>query len=420
MCGIYARLSYYKSLCTFEKTKAQLDKLKHRGKDGMGVAVDTKEQMVVIKDVGDLSPKFNVLGDMSVGHVRYKTKGRVDKESCQPLIHENRIALVHNGHLEKTDYSPDSLLLLEYFKQYPQKSIFEIVTEIMKNTPEGSYSCIVMIHGVGLVAFRDYRGVRPLVYHQNEDRLIIASESCVLSENVIDVEPGQCVIFHKSGRVEKKVCTELTYYTPCLFEYIYFAHKNSVLNGISVYKARQILGRLLARRINDLDEQFDMIAPVPKTSCVSALEMSRITGIPYREVLTVRKGRSFILPRQTIRESLINEKFDLNEKLCKEKRVLLVDDSIVRGSTMRSLMKRFRAANVAHITIASCAPPIQSINVYGIDISSKTELVVNQGPDVAKLLGADRVIYQNLGDIVSAFLPLNPELHGFECSMFLK
>lgn len=165
-------------------------------------------------------------------------------------------------------------------------------------------------------------------------------------------------------------------------------------------------------------KEYDMIVPVPKTSCVSALEMSRALDIPYKEVLTVRRGRSFILPRQTIRESLIKEKFQLDQEMCKGKNVLLVDDSIVRGSTMRCLIKRFREAGVKSITVASCAPPVLSPNTYGIDISSKDELVANQG-DVATLLGADKVIYQNLELMIKALHSLNPELEGFECSMFL-
>lgn len=204
MCGIYARLAYYESRCTLEKIKSQLIKLKHRGSDGIGMAIDCKENMVVIKQVDmNICPKYSVMGDMGVGHVRYRTKGKVDNESCQPLIHEN-IALVHNGHIASTDYSPDSYLLLVYFQRYPGRSVLQIVSEIFRDVRVGSYSCIVMIRGVGLVAFRDPRGIRPLVYHQNKDRLIIASESCVISEDVTDVKPGECIIFGKDGSVTNR------------------------------------------------------------------------------------------------------------------------------------------------------------------------------------------------------------------------
>jgi amidophosphoribosyltransferase len=425
MCGIYARLSYYRSRCTLEKILQQLDKLQHRGSDGIGVALSGKYGFVSIKLMSGQEAQFSGSGDMGIGHVRYKTKGKVGCDSCQPFYHNDNIALVHNGHIDNVDYEPDTLLLMEYFKQYPKKNIFTIVQEIMRAVPDGSYSCIVMIYDVGLVAFRDPRGIRPLVYHQNEDRVLIASESCVLSENVSDVEPGECIVFDKHGSIDRRICTPTVNYTPCIFEYIYFAHKNSIINGIHVYKARQVLGDLLAKKISEKErKEYDMIVPVPKTSCVSALEMSRTLNIPYREILTVSKGRSFILPRQTIRESLIQEKFQLDTEKCIGKHVLLVDDSIVRGSTMRSLIKRFREAGVSKITIASCAPPVRSINVYGIDISSKDELVINQSPNqseemVAEKLGADRVIYQDLTLMLEKIRDLNPNLAGFEHSMFL-
>jgi amidophosphoribosyltransferase len=273
-----------------------------------------------------------------------------------------------------------------------------------------------MIVGYGLVAFRDPRGIRPLVYHQNKDRVIIASESIVVNPQAVDVGPGECVIFPKNGGELWERCA-VPNYTPCIFEYIYFAHKNSVINGISVYEARQVLGQLLSKHL--YREDYDMIVPIPKTSCVSAKELSRILEVPYEEVLTVRRGRSFILPKQTIRISLIEEKFRLDAEKCKGKRILLVDDSIVRGTTMRSLVKRFWEAGAIQIDIASCAPPVYSPNVYGIDISSPDELVANKGV-VADLLDADKVIYQDLEEMKSALLKLNPTLEGFECSMFIR
>jgi amidophosphoribosyltransferase len=418
MCGIYARLSYFSSPCTLGKIRGQLEKLRHRGNDGIGVAIENREKEIFcIKcaNVDDFPQDRKESGPMGIGHVRYRTKGFVDDDSCQPLLHGN-IALVHNGHIKTTMYEPDSLVILSYFLQYPQKSVFQIAEELMRDIPDGSYSCIIMIAGYGLVALRDPRGIRPLVYHHNKDRTVIASESIVITQNVRDVEPGECIVFEKNGVVSHQYCGTPDY-TPCIFEYIYFAHKNSYINQIHVYAARQALGELLARRVNA--EDYDVIVPVPKTSCVSAKEMSRRLGVPYRELLTVRKGRSFILPKQTIRISLIKEKFNLDEEQCRDKRILLVDDSIVRGTTMRSLVKRFRAAGVTRLDIASCAPPVYSPNVYGIDISSADELVANQG-DVAELLGADRVIYQDFDEMCAGLLELNDELDGWECSMFLK
>ena len=422
MCGIYARLSYFGGPCTLGKILAELEKLRHRGNDGIGVAIESEDKVLCIKRtaIEDFPSEMKDCGDMGVGHVRYRTKGNVDEESCQPLVHNN-IVLVHNGHIKDTEYNPDSLVLLSYFQDYyPKLSIFQIVKKIMRDIPNGSYSCIVMIAGYGLVAFRDRRGIRPLVYHQNEDRVIIASESIVVNPMAIDVGPGACVVFPKDGGEVWECCAEPDY-SPCIFEYIYFAHKNSTINGIHVYKARQILGQLLAKRVNRDD--YDMIVPVPKTSCVSAKELSRILDLPYEELLTVRRGRSFILPKQTIRVSLIQEKFRLDEEKCKGKRVLLVDDSIVRGTTMRSLVKRFWDAGVVGLDIASCAPPVISPNVYGIDISSPDELIVNQagGPEgVAALLDADKVIYQDLDEMCTALAELNEALEGFECCMFIK
>ena len=420
MCGIYGRLSYYRSHCTIGKIFNQLQKLKHRGYDGMGAAITHRENIYCVKGIQQ-EKYLNIETRMGIGHTRYKTKGGINQKSCQPLIKDN-FALVHNGHIEDTDYSPDSLLILSFFSA--EEPIFDIVKNIMKNIHNGAYSCIVMIPNKGLVVFRDPRGIRPLIYHHNDDRVIIASESRVVIGPVKDVRPGECIIFKLDGTIEQKICSENIKYTPCIFEYIYFAHKDSIINGIHVYKARQLLGKLLSEKIHK--EDYDVISPVPKTSCVSAKELSRISGIYYQELLTVKEGRTFILPQQSIRNNLIREKFILDTEACRNKKILLVDDSIVRGSTMESLIKKFKQTEYKKLGIASCAPPIFSKNIYGINITCSKELLTHRilggsvEKEIAEILDVDEVIYQDLSTMKKEFLKLNPEIRDFECSMFYK
>lgn len=440
MCGIFARINFFSSPCTLEKIYKQLLKLTHRGSDGMGIVLSSKSSLFpyrwdyipseVVASDAEIAARKDVM--MGVGHVRYRTNGKLQEDHCQPFLTScKRLALVHNGHIQEAKCEPDSRWLLSFFENLPEMlsvdRLFEAVQELFTTVTHGSYSCVVIVAGLGLLVFRDRRGIRPLVCHQSMDRVIVASENVVFPEPPTDVQPGQCLFFGVDGTVESRMMVSChPEPTPCLFEYIYFADKDSVLDGIWVYEARQVMGRLLARRIlqQPWEPEIDLVVPVPKTSCVCAKEISRVLRKTYVEALTVskpvsHKHRSFILPREEIRMRLIQDKFTLDKEMCRGKKILLVDDSIVRGTTMKALIRRFRMIGVNKVYVASCAPPVFSPNVFGIDVSTEEELVANQGSTVATLIGADDVIYQDLDELCHALPLLGSHFRHFEKSMFV-
>ena len=297
---------------------------------------------------------------------------------------------------------------------------------------EGAYSVITMINEVGLFAFRDPHGIRPLVLGQRKalsddekDEWCIASEDSAFGPlgftRVRDVNPGEAILITSDGKMESRQCVNGTI-SPCIFEYIYLARPDSMLNGISVYEFQLELGRRLARRIKQREWEIDVVVPVPDGSRPSAIEIASSLEMPYREGLVKNRyvGRTFIMPDQRTRELSVRRKLNAMRSVFNGKSVLLVDDSIVRGTTMSQIVKMCRAAGATKVYLASAAPPVKHPNVYGVDMPTRKEFVAHERDEegVCELLGADGLIYQRVEDMLQAGRGMNPQIERFEASCF--
>jgi len=406
---------------------------------------------------------------MGISHVRYKTVGANDFTSTQPLLRNKRICLAHNGQIEAPENcQPDSEHILNLIEENLSKDskdsevnidfntkcdqIFNVINKLF-NSIKGSYSCLVMIKNVGLVAFRDPKGIRPLIIGQttNED-YIIASESVshdkimqhflneIHNENEIigwnfirDVEPGECIIISSNGKFcnMRNLTNNVNNFTPCIFEYIYLSDEKSVIDKLPVRKARQELGKLLGKHMkiayNEIYNYTDVVIPIPESSCIAAMALAEELNKPYCNLLELnserKKARSFILPTQKERIEAVVNKFivPLNYDF-KGQNILLVDDSIVRGTTLKYIIEEIRnkCKNYGKINVASVAPPIKHENIYGIDIPNTELLIAYQKTDqeVAKLLNVDVVIYQDLNKMLELFSHIGTT--QYEHSMFIE
>ena len=300
----------------------------------------------------------------------------------------------------------------------------------------GAYSVITMINQVGLFAFRDQNGIRPLVIGQRKavdgsdrDEFCVASEDSAFGplgfSRVRDVNPGEAILITPDGRLETRQCVNGKI-SPCIFEYIYLARPDSMLNGISVYEFQLELGRRLAKRIKDRceddDWEIDVVVPVPDGSRPSAIEIAQCLDLPYREGLVKNRyvGRTFIMPDQRTRELSVRRKLNAMRSVFNGKKVLLVDDSIVRGTTMSQIVQMCRAAGATKVYLASSAPPVKHPNVYGVDMPSREEFVAHNRDEegVCDLLGADGLIYQTVEDMLQAGRGMNPQIERFDASCF--
>jgi amidophosphoribosyltransferase len=367
------------------------------------------------------------------------------------------VALVHNGNLvnaaelEKEMFAADkrhinttsdSELILNVFahelaevteneKVVKNEHVFQAVKKLHTRC-SGGYACIGMIGGYGMFAFRDPNGIRPLIFGQKVTpkgtAYMVASESVsldILGYTVIrDVKPGECVCFPTGKSMEALQCAEKTSHTPCMFEFVYFARPDSMIDGISTYKSRQRMGKKLAEKIMreyaDLD--IDVVMPIPQSSVTAALEVAQTMNIPYRTGFVKNRyiGRTFIMPGQTSRKKSIRQKLNIIPLEFKGKNVLLVDDSIVRGNTSKQIVAMCRQAGAKKVYFASAAPEVLYPNVYGIDMPTRQELIAHgiTVKQVANIIGADEVIYQDLKDLVAAVKEGNPDIDGFDISCF--
>jgi len=290
-----------------------------------------------------------------------------------------------------------------------------------------------MINGVGIVGFRDPFGIRPLIFGSRENDLLgpdymLASESTVLDTlgfNIIsDVEPGEAVFVNKEGEMFREACIDNPIHTPCIFEYVYLARPDAVIDNISVHKSRMRMGEALAEKINKLkpDHDIDVVIPIPESSTTSALQLANTLGIKYTEGFVKNRyiGRTFIMPFQEKREKSVRQKLNPIEFEFKNKVVLLVDDSIVRGTTSRQIIEMARTAGAKKVYFASASPPIRYQNVYGIDMAATTELIAHNRTEdeISELIGADWLIYQDLEDLIESAKYGNPSIQQFECSVF--
>ena len=438
--------------------------LQHRGQDAAGIVTWHKDKLFLRKDNGLVSDVFRtrhmkrLVGNIGLGHVRYPTAGSSSSAEAQPFYVNSPygITLAHNGNLTnasevaddlyKTDLrhintSSDSEVLLNVFAHEMQKqaeliptaeTIFKAVAGVHKRI-RGGYAVVAMINGFGLVAFRDPNGIRPAVYGVRETdagkEYMVASESVALDgldfKLERDIAPGECVVITKEGEFFSQQCAENPQLAPCIFEHVYFARPDSIMDGISVYKARLKMGEYLAGKImkERPDHDIDVVIPIPDTSRTSALQLANRLGVKYREGFMKNRyiGRTFIMPGQQQRKKSVKQKLNAIDLEFSGKNVLLVDDSIVRGTTCNQIIEMAREAGAKNVYFASAAPEVRYPNVYGIDMPAVTELIAHDRtvPEIEKAIGADWLVYQDLEDLQRSCLGgADTEVKEFDCSVF--
>jgi amidophosphoribosyltransferase len=439
--------------------------LQHRGQDSAGIATCTDDGRVhsrkapgLVRDVFFAKHFARLAGDMGIGHVRYPTAGTSSSFEAQPFYVNSPygISMVHNGNLTnasflaeelfKTDFrhintKSDSEILLNVFAHELHKqqssialqpsAIFAAVQKVYARC-QGAYSVIAMVAGQGIIGFRDPLGIRPFIIGVRESVMgkeyMLASESVALSglgyKILRDVAPGECIFIDKNKKLHSKICANETFLSPCLFEYVYFARPDSIIDDVSVYKARLRMGQYLADKIKKeyKNLQADVVIPIPDTSRTSALELANQLGVPYREGFIKNRyiGRTFIMNTQSIREKSVKQKLNPIELEFRGKKVLLVDDSIVRGTTSKQIIQMAREAGATKVYMASAAPPVRYQNVYGIDMPSVSEFIANVGDvtQICDVIGADELVYQDLDDLILSVQRGNKNIKQFECSCF--
>ncbi len=438
--------------------------LQHRGQDAAGIMTCDRDRLHLRKDNGLVRDVFEtrhmlrLKGTMGIGHVRYPTAGCASSAESQPFFVNSPfgIALAHNGNLTNSDAlkqalflqdmrhintESDSEILLNVFAHELQalgririgfEDIFTAVGRVHERC-HGAYAAVAMIAGYGLVGFRDPNGIRPLVYgHRRsadgDDEYMLASESVALDvlgfDLIGDVAPGEAVVIDMQGGIQKHQCAQSPRHSPCMFEFVYFARPDSIIDDISVYKARLRMGDALAQKIlrEWQDEDIDVVIPIPDTSRTAAVQLAHHLDVKYREGFIKNRyiGRTFIMPGQKLRRKSVRQKLNAIDLEFRGKNVLLVDDSIVRGTTSQQIIQMARDAGAKRVCFASAAPPVRYPNVYGIDMPSVHELVGHDRDEeqIRQEIGADRLVYQDLDDIIDAVRRGNPQVRRFDTSCF--
>lgn len=443
-----------------------LTMLQHRGQDAAGIVTCHQGRLFLRKDNGMVRDVFHtrhmraLQGNYGIGHVRYPTAGSSSSAEAQPFYVNSPygITLAHNGNLTnaaeihddlfKTDLrhmntDSDSEVLLNVFAHELQKCatltpqpehIFHTVKRVHERC-KGAYAVVAMVTGHGLVGFRDPNGIRPLIYgsrvnEAGQTEYIIASESVAITALGFKVErdiaPGEAIYINHNGELFSQQCAADSRYRPCIFEYVYFARPDAIIDGISVYKARLKMGEKLAYKIlRDWGEQheIDVVIPIPDTSRTSALELANILGVKFREGFMKNRyiGRTFIMPGQQQREKSVRQKLNPVELEFKGKNVLLVDDSIVRGTTCNEIIQMARDSGAKNVFFASAAPMVKYPNVYGIDMPAKAELIASgrSVEEIREIIEADRLIFQDIEDLKQAVRTSKvPTVNEFDCSVF--
>lgn len=439
--------------------------LQHRGQDSTGMATANGTSLHVHKARGQVREAYrtrdmrNLIGNMGLGHVRYATQGSVESDEETQPFYVNApygIVLVHNGNITNTrelsrelfrvdrrhlNTSSDSEILLNVLAHELQMQVNTKVLDVdqvfaaVKNVHrrvEGSYAAVALIPSYGLLAFRDPYGIRPLIIGRKENAsgtydYIVASESLVLEsagyEIMHDVAPGAAVFITPDGEIAERQCAEHSALIPCSFEYVYLARPDSVMNGISVYEARLRLGNTLADTVAKYVSggDIDVVMPIPDSSRPEAMQVAQKLGIEYREGFYKNRyvGRTFIMPGQTVRKRSVRQKLNAMGTEFRGKNILIVDDSIVRGTTSKEIVEMARYAGANKVTFASAAPPVRYPHVYGINMPTSTELIAHgkKIPEIAELLGADQLIYQEVEDMQSA-ITAGSSVDALEMSCF--
>tara|TARA_B100001057_G_scaffold217572_1_gene217753 strand:+ start:1463 stop:2929 length:1467 start_codon:yes stop_codon:yes gene_type:complete len=461
MCGVVGIVS--KNEVASDLYEA-LTVIQHRGQDAAGIATSEEKRLNSRKQIGLVREVFrehhiqSLTGKIGIAHVRYPTAGGASRELAQPMYVNSPygISIVHNGNLVNTDSlcaelaetdrrhlntNSDSEVILNIFAhelqqiggvQPSKEEIFEAVSR-MQSRLSGAYSIIFMINNVGLVAVRDPHGIRPLIIGKRDEDLVgaeymIASESAAIDaldfKIIDDLAAGETIFISKEGKMSRSKSLKAAKHSPCIFEYVYLARPDSVIDKVSVHKARQRMGTYLGEKILSLypEHEIDAVIPIPESSTTSANEVAKKLDLPYREGFVKNRyiGRTFIMPKQEMRRKSVKRKLNPITMEFEGKNVLLVDDSIVRGTTSKQIVEMAREAGAKKVFFASAAPPIRFQNVYGIDMAATTELIAHQKDEgqIAEYIGADWLVYQNLEDLIRSAKEGNKEIENFETSIF--
>jgi len=462
MCGI---VGIYAHTPVNQQLYDGLLLLQHRGQDAAGIVTAEGNTFHMHRGPGLVRDVFRtrdmraLAGEMGIGHCRYPTAGSAfHAGEAQPFYVNSPFGIVlgHNGNLTNwgelkqemfrldrrhINTNSDSEVLLNVLAHELERAatgyrvgaeaVFAAVTEVHRRC-RGAYAVVAMIAGTGLLAFRDPHGIRPLVIGRRDTPdgpdWMVASESVALEALgftlLRDVAPGEAILVDQDGAFASRQCGPDVAFTPCIFEHVYLARPDSVMDGVSVYEARLHMGEQLAARIREKyrDLDIDVVIPVPDTSRPCALELAHGLGLTYREGFVRNRyvGRTFIMPGQTVRKKSVRQKLSAISMEFRDKNVLIVDDSIVRGTTSREIVQMARESGARKVFFASAAPPVRYPNVYGIDMPTRVELIATDRTEgeIAREIGADAVIYQDLAALIRAVQAANPTLGQFETSCF--
>ena len=460
MCGIAGIVAHSAvNLDLYES----LSVMQHRGQDAAGITTCENGRFYMkrgnglVRDVFYKKHMERLPGKMGIAHARYPTAGTSSSAEAQPLYVNSPygIALAHNGNLTNADElkedlfqsdlrhlntDSDSEALLNIFAhelqlnakpEFNVDDLFTAVSAIHRRC-RGGYAVVAMVVGKGVLAIRDPNGIRPLVYGTRKTErgtdYMVASESVALQaqgfELVRDLVPGEAVFISEDGEFFSKQCAENFKLSPCIFEYVYFARPDSIIDGVLVYKARLRMGQTLVQKIlrEMPDHDIDVVIPIPDTSRSTALEVAYHLNVKYREGFIKNRyiGRTFIMPGQQERKKSVRQKLNPIELEFSGKNVLLVDDSIVRGTTSKQIVQMAREAGAKKVYMASAAPPVRYPNVYGIDMASHEEFVAHNRSveEITEIIGADWLVYQDLEDLIAAVQRGNEDIKHFDCSCF--
>ncbi|MBK6595015.1 MAG: amidophosphoribosyltransferase [Burkholderiales bacterium] len=435
--------------------------LQHRGQDAAGIVTQQERKFFMHKAKGMVRDVFrtrnmrSLPGNCGLGQVRYPTAGNAfSEEEAQPFYVNAPfgIVLVHNGNLTNahalkaelfnTDHrhintESDSEVLLNVLAHEIERhtrglplqpqDLFAAVRNVHKRV-KGSYAVIALIAGHGVLAFRDPFGIRPLCMGNSEGSTLLASESVALEGTGYqferNVDPGEAVFIALDGTIHAQQCADNPQLNPCIFEFVYLARPDSVMDNISVYQARLNLGETLAKRVISTvpPNEIDVVIPIPESSRPSAAQLAQLLGLPYREGFVKNRyvGRTFIMPGQSVRKKSVRQKLNAIASEFKGRNVLLVDDSIVRGTTSKEIVQMARDAGARKVYLASAAPPVRYPNVYGIDMPTSSELVAHNRSveEIRQIIGCDALIYQDVDAMKKAIGSLNSRIKGFDASCF--
>jgi amidophosphoribosyltransferase len=442
-----------------------LQVLQHRGQDAAGIATEDDGRFHMHKGSGMVRDVFrtrnmrNLTGNWGIAHCRYPTAGSAyNAAEAQPFYVNSPFGLMlaHNGNLTNADQlkrdmflqdlrhmntNSDSEVLLNVLAhelqaastkyQVDAETIFKAVAGVHARV-KGAYAVVAMIAGYGLLAFRDPHGIRPLIVGRNDTpagpEYLVASESVALDtlgfKVLRDVEPGEAVLIDRQGNFLSRQCAERTVHAPCMFEFVYLARPDSLMDGVSVYEARVKMGEFLADKIQHTMPHLaiDAVIPIPDSSRHTAMELASRLNLPYREGFVKNRyiGRTFIMPGQAVRRKSVRQKLNAIAQEFRGKNVLLVDDSIVRGTTSQEIILMAREAGARRVYFASASPPVRFANVYGIDMPTRSELIAafRTDEEICREIGADALIYQDLEALKQAVRAINPAITRFDCSCF--